>query len=71
MEWLIRKEREEEFMKMLGQLAEPQRAVLLLHFVGGFFGRRNRADHGSAARDREVANALREEGAAETFGTGE
>src|SRR5581483_8723601 len=35
-ELLIRKEQEEEFMKMLDQLAVPHRAVLLLHFVEDF-----------------------------------
>ena len=35
-EWLIRKEREEEFMKLLQQLPAPQRAVLLLHFLEDF-----------------------------------
>lgn len=33
---LIHKEQEEEFMKLLGQLALPQRSVLLLHFVEDF-----------------------------------
>jgi RNA polymerase sigma-70 factor (ECF subfamily) len=32
-ELLIRKEQEEAFMRALGQLAVPHRAVLLLHFV--------------------------------------
>jgi len=35
-ELLIRKEQEEAFMKLLGQLAMPHRAVLLLHFVEDF-----------------------------------
>jgi RNA polymerase sigma-70 factor, ECF subfamily len=35
-ELLIRKEQEEQFMKMLEQLAGPHRAVLLLHFVEEF-----------------------------------
>ncbi len=35
-ELLIRKEQEEEFMKLVQQLAVPQRAVLLLHFVEDF-----------------------------------
>jgi RNA polymerase sigma-70 factor (ECF subfamily) len=35
-ELLIRKEQEETFMKLLGQLAVPHRAVLLLHFVEDF-----------------------------------
>ncbi len=35
-ELLIRKEQEEEFMKLLDQLAVPHRAVLLLHFVEDF-----------------------------------
>jgi RNA polymerase sigma-70 factor, ECF subfamily len=35
-ELLIRKEQEEAFMKALGQLAVPHRAVLLLHFVEDF-----------------------------------
>jgi RNA polymerase sigma-70 factor, ECF subfamily len=35
-ELLIRKEQEEEFMSVLGQLAVPHRAVLLLHFVEDF-----------------------------------
>lgn len=35
-EWLIRKEQEAEFMRLLSQLAEPHRAVLLLHFVEDF-----------------------------------
>ena len=33
---LIRKEQEEAFMKALGQLSVPHRAVLLLHFVEDF-----------------------------------
>jgi len=35
-ELLIRKEQAEEFMKLLGQLPESQRAVLLLHLVEDF-----------------------------------
>ena len=35
-ELLIRKEQEEAFMKALGQLTVPHRAVLLLHFVEEF-----------------------------------
>jgi len=35
-ELLIRKEQEEAFMKLLGQLAMPHRAVLLLHLVEDF-----------------------------------
>src|SRR5690349_14732183 len=35
-ELLIRKEQEEEFMKLLGQLSTTHRAVLLLHFVEDF-----------------------------------
>jgi len=35
-ELLLRKEQEEEFMRLLDQLAVPHRAVLLLHFVEGF-----------------------------------
>jgi RNA polymerase sigma-70 factor, ECF subfamily len=35
-EILIRKEQEEQFMKSLGELTEPHRAVLLLHFVEDF-----------------------------------
>src|ERR1700722_14804551 len=35
-EWLIRKEQEEQFMKLLEQLAPPHRSVLLLHFVEEF-----------------------------------
>ena len=35
-ELLIRKEQEEEFMKLLGRLAEAHRSVLLLHFVEDF-----------------------------------
>ncbi len=35
-ELLIRKEQEEAFMKAMGQLAVPHRAVLLLHFVEEF-----------------------------------
>ncbi len=35
-ELLIRKEQEEEFMKLLEQLAAPHRAVLLLHIVEEF-----------------------------------
>jgi RNA polymerase sigma-70 factor (ECF subfamily) len=34
--WLIRKEQEEQFMRLLDQLAAPHRAVLLLHFVEDF-----------------------------------
>ena len=32
-EWLIRQEQEAEFMQLLNQLPQPQRSVLLLHFV--------------------------------------
>jgi RNA polymerase sigma-70 factor (ECF subfamily) len=35
-EILIRKEQEEEFMKILGQLAPAHRSVLLLHFIEDF-----------------------------------
>jgi RNA polymerase sigma-70 factor, ECF subfamily len=35
-ELLIRKEQEEQFMKLLEELAAPHRAVLLLHFVEDF-----------------------------------
>lgn len=35
-DWLIRKEREEEFMDWLSQLPPPQRSVLLLHFMEEF-----------------------------------
>ena len=35
-ELLIRREQEEEFMRSLNELAAPQRAVLLLHFVEDF-----------------------------------
>jgi RNA polymerase sigma-70 factor (ECF subfamily) len=35
-EFLIRREQETEFMKLLEQLPPPQRAVLLLHFVEDF-----------------------------------
>lgn len=35
-EILIRKEQEEAFMRLLGELTEPHRAVLLLHFVEDF-----------------------------------
>ena len=35
-EWLIAKEQEAEFMRLLDQLAVPHRAVLLLHFVEDF-----------------------------------
>jgi RNA polymerase sigma-70 factor (ECF subfamily) len=35
-ELLIRKEREEDFMRLLGQLSPPHRAVVLLHFVEDF-----------------------------------
>jgi RNA polymerase sigma-70 factor (ECF subfamily) len=35
-EWLIRKEREEQFMRLLERLPSPQRAVLLLYFVEDF-----------------------------------
>ena len=35
-ELLIRREEEAEFMKLLGQLATPHRAVLLLHFIEDF-----------------------------------
>ena len=34
--WLIRKEQQEVFMKALGRLTVPHRAVLLLHFVEDF-----------------------------------
>lgn len=36
LELLIRREQEEQFMKFLGQLSAPHRAVLLLHFVEDF-----------------------------------
>jgi RNA polymerase sigma-70 factor (ECF subfamily) len=35
-ELLVRKEQEEQFMKLLNQLALPHRSVLLLHFVEDF-----------------------------------
>ena len=35
-EILIRKEQEEEFMKLLGELTPPHRAVVILHFVEDF-----------------------------------
>ena len=35
-EWLIRKEQEAAFMKLVGILPELQRAVLLLHFIEDF-----------------------------------
>jgi RNA polymerase sigma-70 factor, ECF subfamily len=35
-DWLIRREQEAEFMKLLDQLPPQQRAVLLLHFVEDF-----------------------------------
>ena len=35
-DWLIRREQEAEFMKLLNQLPLPQRSVLLLHFVEDF-----------------------------------
>lgn len=35
-ELLIRRELEEEFMRLLNQLSAPQRSVLLLHFVEDF-----------------------------------
>jgi RNA polymerase sigma-70 factor (ECF subfamily) len=35
-ELLIRREQEEEFMRLLNQLPVPQRSVLLLHFVEDF-----------------------------------
>jgi RNA polymerase sigma-70 factor (ECF subfamily) len=35
-ELLIRREQEEDFMKLLNQLPVPQRSVLLLHFVEDF-----------------------------------
>ena len=35
-EWLIGKEQEAEFMRILDQLSPPHRAVLLLHFVEDF-----------------------------------
>jgi RNA polymerase sigma-70 factor (ECF subfamily) len=35
-EWLIRKEQEEAFLALLGRLAAPMRAVLLLHFLEDF-----------------------------------
>ena len=34
--WLIRREREEEFFAKLAELPEPQREVLLLHFLEDF-----------------------------------
>ncbi len=35
-EWLIRKEQEESFMKLLDRLPAPHRAVVLLHFLEDF-----------------------------------
>lgn len=35
-DWLIRKEQQEEFMKLLHALPPPQREVLLLHFLEDF-----------------------------------
>lgn len=35
-DWLVRKEQEAAFMKLVGQLPETQRAVLLLHFIEDF-----------------------------------
>jgi RNA polymerase sigma-70 factor (ECF subfamily) len=35
-DWLIRREREEEFFTRLAELPEPQREVLLLHFLEDF-----------------------------------
>lgn len=35
-DWLIRREQEAEFMKLLGQLPLPHRSVLLLHFIEDF-----------------------------------
>ncbi len=35
-EWLIRREQEAEFMRLLNELPAPQRSVLLLHFVEDF-----------------------------------
>jgi RNA polymerase sigma-70 factor, ECF subfamily len=35
-EMLIRKEQEEEFMRLLDELTPPHRAVVLLHFMEGF-----------------------------------
>ena len=35
-DWLIRREREEEFLARLAELPEPQREVLLLHFLEDF-----------------------------------
>jgi len=50
MEWLIRKEREEEFMKMLGQLAEPPARGVAAAFCGGFF--RSKKSRGSRERSQ-------------------
>lgn len=35
-DWLVQKEREAEFMKLVEQLPPPQRAVLLLYFIEEF-----------------------------------
>ena len=35
-DWLIRREQEEEFMKLVNTLPPPQRSVLLLHYVEDF-----------------------------------
>ena len=35
-DWLIRREQETEFMKLLNQVPLPQRSVLLLHFIEDF-----------------------------------
>ncbi|MBI3876087.1 MAG: RNA polymerase sigma factor [Verrucomicrobia bacterium] len=36
LEWLVRREQEERFLQLLAKLPEPQRAVLLLHFLEDF-----------------------------------
>ena len=35
-EWLIRKERQEEFLALLGQLPAGQRSAVVLHFMEDF-----------------------------------
>ena len=52
-DWLIQQEREEEFMRLLNQLSEDQRAVVLLYFVEDF-------SLEEIARHDQIAHALRE-----------
>ena len=59
-ELLIRREQEEQFMKLVEQLPLPQRSVLLLHFVEDFSLEEIAGITGAATRHGQIAPALRE-----------